>query len=86
MSGEFQEFFEELLYGSGAWLGLILILSIVLIVSLKVKYSSALFVPIMIFLGLFYLENVSESADFIYSVFITWSCVPFLLFMEYKRS
>lgn len=84
-SGDFIEFFEELLFGSGSWIGLLLILGLVLLVTLKVKYSSALFVPFMIFMGLFYLENVSESVNFIYSVFLAWSSVPLLLVMEYKR-
>lgn len=84
-SGDFIEFFEELLYGSGAWIGLLLILGLVLVVTLKVKYSSALFVPFMIFMGLFYMDNVAENVDFIYSVFMSWATVPILLIMEYKR-
>jgi hypothetical protein len=81
----FGDFFDELLYGSGAWIGLILIIALILLVTVKVKYSSALFIPICVFLGLFYLDNVSENSDFIYSVFIIWAMIPFLLFLEKKR-
>ena len=57
MSGEFTEFFTELFYGSGSWLGLIILIILCLGMLLKWKYSGALFLPIMLFLGIDYLSH-----------------------------
>jgi len=57
LAGEFQEFFTELFYGSGAWLGLIILLILCLGMVVKWRYSGALFLPVMLFLGIDYLTN-----------------------------
>jgi len=80
MAGEFIEFFQELMYGSGAWIGLIIILGISLLVVAKVKYSSAPFAIIFLFLGIFYLNNVAADADFIWAVLIIMWLLTLILF------
>jgi len=85
MPGEFIEFFNELMYGSGAWIGLILILGLSLLIVAKVKYSSAPFAIIFLFLGIFYLDNVAADSNFIWSALIMWFMIPFLAFIEFKR-
>ena len=57
MAGEFNEFFTELFYGSGSWLGLIILLILCLGMVVKWRYSGALFLPVMLFLGIDYLTN-----------------------------
>ena len=55
---EIVEFFNELMFGSGAWYGLILTLSIALLVSYKAKFSSLIFILILTFMGFRYLEEI----------------------------
>ena len=76
---EVTEFFTELMFGEGKWIGLILILSIIILVSAKNKYASILFLPIMIFLGIEYANNVSASSDFYWSVIICFITSVFLV-------
>lgn len=85
MAGEFIEFFEELLFGSGAWLGLILIVSIAFLVVSQVKYSSVFFAVIFLFLGIFYLEEVSSMSNFIWAVVIVWFMIPVLVLSDITR-
>lgn len=61
------DIFYELLFGSGAWIGLILILSIAFLVGARNKYVNLLFIPILAFFGLLYLDNVAASANFMWS-------------------
>lgn len=76
MAGEFIEFFNELLFGSGAWIGLILILSIALLVSYKAKYSSIIFMMILIMLNWEYWgevgDKILESSVFMWSIIISY--------------
>ena len=55
---EIIEFFTELMFGSGAWYGLILTLSIALLVSYKAKFSSMVFIMILTFMGFQYLQEI----------------------------
>lgn len=71
---EIIEFFNELMFGSGAWIGLILILSIAFLVSYNAKYSSLVFIVILIFMGLNYWDEVggkiSLTSTFVWSIII----------------
>lgn len=58
---EASEMFTELLFGSGAWIGLILIMSVSLLVVYKIKYSSILFLIIFIFLGWEYFAQITST-------------------------
>jgi hypothetical protein len=49
--------FDELFYGSGAWLGILLLLVIILGISLKTKYAGLLMIPVTVFLGIDYLTE-----------------------------
>lgn len=63
MLEEWNDLFNALLFGQGAWLGLIIIL-VILVIAIGVwKYSACLFIPIAIFLGITYLsENLGWQA------------------------
>lgn len=70
----FDEFFNELMFGSGAWFGLILIIAIVIIVTAHKKISGVLFMPITIFIGIYYLQHLESNNMFIWGaimMFIT---------------
>lgn len=49
--------FSELFYGSGAWLGILLLLTILISLSAKIKYAGVLTLPIVVFLGIDYITN-----------------------------
>lgn len=55
MSADIAAVFTELFFGSGAWLGLLLLLSIIFSLSLKNKLLNVLMLPVTIFLGIAYL-------------------------------
>lgn len=74
MAGEFIEFFTELFFGSGAWLGLILILAILFVVAYTVKYSSVIWILVLIFLTFEYWDQVggeiSIQSSFVWAIII----------------
>lgn len=51
------EVFEELFFGTGSWLGLLLLITIIIALSLKVRWGGVLTLPILIFLGIDYITN-----------------------------
>lgn len=76
---EIQDAFTELLYGVGAPLGLLLIVSIMLLVSSVDKRAGALFVPFSIILGLSYFNNVSSSSNFMWFGFFMFGTTIFMI-------
>lgn len=49
--------FQALFYGDGAWFGILLLLSMCIGLALKWKYTGVLTIPIMIFIGLDYVNR-----------------------------
>ena len=81
---EAAEIFRQLLFGEGAWLGLILILSLVFLVGMKNKYLNLLFIPVLGFLGIHYLANVPVSVNFMWSGILAFiGC--FLLGVQFTK-
>jgi hypothetical protein len=67
--------FYELLWGSGAWLGfLIMALGCLFVVS-KVKYSGFIFIPFWLLVALDYFFHINPSSNF------TWLGILSLLMM-----
>jgi len=56
-----EEIFNELFFGSGGWLGLLLLLTIIVLLGMKSKVLAVFFIPLSIFLGITYLQNVDPS-------------------------
>jgi len=81
MTTEAAEFFNQLLFGSGAWLGAILIVSIILIVTIKNRLSGAIFMPICIFLGIQYLNVVPVSSDLVWIGILMFIMAIYSLYM-----
>ena len=84
MSGEIAEVFNELLFGSGALIGLILIISIALLVSLKAKYSSAIFIVILLFFAMDYLDKITASTMHAWYFLISLISILFLGTILYR--
>jgi len=57
MSNEIAEAFTELFYGSGAWLGLLLYLTIIISLTYIWKKSGVFFIPVTVILGIQYFNN-----------------------------
>ncbi len=75
MSAEIAVAFQELFYGSGAWLGILLLLSIIIGLSLKEKYAAVMMLPVCIFLGIDYITN-----DLLWNALIMFFSSIFIVF------
>lgn len=80
-----EEFFTALLFGSGSWIGLILIMALVLLLALAVKYSSIILVPFQCFLIILYLTEISSSSIAMWSGFLMFCSIILTLIIEVKR-
>jgi len=58
-------YLQELFYGSGKWVTLTVLLAIIIVVSTVFPYGGILFLPVTIFLGFDYFNNIPSSSDFI---------------------
>lgn len=85
MAGEFIEFFNELLYGSGAYLGLLIIVALLLFISIGVKYSTLFTVPFSVLMIAFYLANADPYNNFMWSSVIMVFVIILEIAIEYKR-
>jgi len=73
MAQNFQDFFFELLYGSGSWFGVVLLLAFIIGLLTRWKYSGVLLLPVTVFLAIDYLKNDlawQSIIMFVSSVFI----------------
>jgi len=84
MSAEITEVFDELLFGSGAWIGLIIILAIMLPLSVKIKYSSVIWIIVMIFLEIEYFNNISRESNFMWAIIISLMAIGFFAYRIYE--
>ncbi len=51
--------FDELFFGSGSWLGLLLLLTIIILLSAQSKFVGGLMIPVSVFIGISYLSYPS---------------------------
>jgi len=57
MAQTFQDFFFELLYGTGSWFGILILLAFIGGMLMRWKYSGVLLFPVSIFLAIEYLNK-----------------------------
>jgi len=73
--------FNELLFGSGAWIGLIIVLVLCFGASYGLKHGSGIvFAIILVFLGIEYLNHVSVDSNFMWSVVICFISACFVTY------
>ena len=84
-TGDFAELFQELIYGSGAWIGLLIVVGLALLITVAVKYGSFPMIFILIFYGIYVLQNAADPSNILFVVPIAWMCAPLLVFIEAKR-
>lgn len=82
MAGEFEDLFNELLFGAGAWVSLMVMLGFMFIVAYKAKYTSVLFLLILTFLSFEYWGQIGYAIDvtsnFMWSIIITYVAMLFM--------
>lgn len=59
---EISDLFTELLFGSGWWFGLSLLVAAALLVSSQVKYSATVFIMVFLFLAWEYFGNITADS------------------------
>lgn len=82
---EAEQLFTELLFGSGAWIGFLLVISIVFLMTWKIKESGIIFIPFTIFMGISYLQNVSASSNFMWGSILMFITSVFLVYRLAKK-
>lgn len=75
------QLFEELLFGEGFWLGLILIVAIGLYIGSRVKFSGLLFIIIYVFLAIEYINKLSANSAQMWGIIV---CLVASLFSTYQ--
>jgi len=70
LSNVWDDLFHVFLFGTGGWLGLLVILAIIVLVTYKVRYSGFLFVIVSVFIGITYLSNVSVNSNLLWGAII----------------
>ena len=61
------ELFTELMFGEGCWLGLILIVAIITLTSAKSRIANIAFIPISVFIGILYFDNIEANNNFMWA-------------------
>lgn len=88
MAGEFEDLLNEFMFGAGAWISLMLILGFMFIVAYKAKYTSILFLLILLFLNFEYWEQIGYAIDvssnFMWSIIITYVAMIFMGLILYN--
>lgn len=87
MSG-IEDVFKELLFGSGAWLGLIIILVLIIGASERSKYAGACFIPVSLFIGIMYFDNVAVNENFMWAgviMFIATILITYMTIGKFRK-
>jgi len=85
LTNPFQLAFQELFYGSGMWLGILIILSFVVGLSLKNKYASILCLPVTIFLGIDYIVNMTTQTHLWGSLIMFFTSIFLIINLMMKK-
>jgi len=71
---------DELFYGSGSWLGILLLLILIIGISLKEKYAGLLMLPVTVFIGLDYL-----SENMLWHMIIMFTASAFVVLNIFRK-
>lgn len=61
------ELFNQLLYGTGSWIGVILTIGFMAIVTKITRWSSIVFIPILLFMGVDYFNKLASNSMFMWN-------------------
>lgn len=79
-----QDLFNELLFGSGGWLGLIIVMSLSFLITYKIKYASIPFSIVSFFLGLLLWDNIATNNNLMWASIVYMFMPIFLLVIALK--
>jgi len=82
---EIDDLFNALMFGSGSWLGLLLIIAIMLLIVTLVKYSSVVLLPFQALMINFYLSNIETNSNFMWSIILMFFVMILTIVIEVKR-
>lgn len=85
---EIIDLFTELLFGSGAFFGLIIIIGLVLLISVQVKFSSPIFIVLLLFLAWEYFNHISDTtlnAWYFLIVLMTCALLGYIFYRDMEK-
>ena len=81
--------FESLFYGTGSWLGILLIIILTLGIVLKWAYAGALVLPVIIWMSYDYYQKIQEGGGYHWHFIVLLVLATFIIFYmaeyNYKR-
>ncbi|MDD5541150.1 MAG: hypothetical protein PHG61_10715 [Candidatus Marinimicrobia bacterium] len=80
-----EEIFQELFYGSGFWLGFILITAFALGISYRYKYSGVIFEVVLFFMALEYFDNIDVSSNYMWGAILCFIEMVFIGIIVYSN-
>ena len=83
---EATSWFQELFYGTAKWITLTILLAIIIAISTIFPYGGVLFLPITIFLGFDYFDNVPASSDFMWGALMMLFASIYVVLMIIRKA
>jgi len=83
---EIELVFRELLFGEGCWIGLIIIIAIIALTSEKSKIANIVFIPISVFIGILYFDNIADNDIFLWAGIIMFIVSALLIYHAISES
>ena len=80
MSSAVDQAFESLFFGTGAWFGLVLFITVCVGLALKWKYVGALLIPVIIGMEVEYYDRLNSGGNYVWHIFILLCLALFIAF------
>lgn len=81
---DISEIFTELLFGSGFWIGFIIISAFAIGISYKYKYTAVIFALVLFFMTLQYWDNIAVDSNFMWGAILCLIEMVFLAIRLYS--
>lgn len=82
---EAQELFYELFVGAqGGWLGFLIVASIMLLVTVKIKYAGIMFSVTSVMIGIMMSQELASNNNLMWCMIMYFSMPFFLIMIMYK--
>lgn len=78
------ELFNELLFGSGFWIGFIIISAFSIGISYKYKYTATIFAIVLFFMALQYWDNIAVDSNYMWGAVLCFVEMLFLAIRLYS--
>lgn len=84
MASAIEIVFNELFFGSGFWIGFIIITAFSIGISYRYKYSGTIFIFVLFFMAVQYYQNLSASSNYMWGVILCFVEMLFILIHLYS--